>query len=250
MTQQRIARRTLGLSDVLSAPAGWASRFGLNPAVGASYEAVWDYGGDYNFVVAAGPKVSSSDANDTAAGTGARTVRVFGLVAGVETSEDVTLNGQTQVALTKVFTSVYSCEVLTAGSGGTNAGDIYCSTGAVTAGVPNTATTVHFKMLAGASMSYNCAFRVPAGFTAYVLAWWASQAEVASGFEAQLCTRDPATGVTKAHSDQVGIEQKVGDEFRVPIEVPAGEDIFVRAKTLGVGTPAMSARIEIALCRA
>jgi hypothetical protein len=77
--------------------------------------------------------IASANANDTAAGTGARTVKIYyvdqtGATAGTETA---TLNGTTGVNLvttTKCF--IEKIEVLTAGSGGVNAGIISLYTGA------------------------------------------------------------------------------------------------------------------------
>ena len=81
--------------------------------------------------------IASANANDTAAGTGARTVRIFyvdatGATAG---TEDVTLNGVTFVNLvtsTKCF--IEKIEVLTVGSSGSNTGTLTLKTGAAGAG--------------------------------------------------------------------------------------------------------------------
>lgn len=241
------ASLNLSRADVMRAPAGMVRRFGLNPDVGNAFEVIWNGGGDYNFTVSGTPKLSSSSAADTAAGTGLRTVEVFGLVSGVETREVATLDGQTQVPLVSAFTSIYLCRGLTAGSGKTNAGDIYCNTGAVVAGVPSDATKTHFKMPLGSSQTHVCVYRVPAGYTGYVLDWWVAQAESTNAFEAQLCTHNAANSIIVAHVDAVGLEARLEDEFHVPVRVAAGEDVFIRAKTLGAGGPAMSAHFEMAL---
>lgn len=84
-------------------------------------------------------EVASSDVNDTSAGTGARTIRVYGLDANYRfQTEDFTMNGQTVVNGAKSFIFVYGAEVLTAGSGLVNAGTIYVADAVVTwtAGVP------------------------------------------------------------------------------------------------------------------
>jgi len=81
--------------------------------------------------------IVSSNANDTAAGTGARTARITyvnstGATAGTET---VTLNGTTAVNLvtaTKCF--IEKMEVLTVGSTGSNVGIITLKTGSAGAG--------------------------------------------------------------------------------------------------------------------
>jgi hypothetical protein len=81
--------------------------------------------------------ISSSSASDAAAGTGARTVRIYyvdqtGATAG---TEDVTLNGTSWVNLvttTKCF--IEKIEVLTVGSTGSNVGIITLKTGSAGAG--------------------------------------------------------------------------------------------------------------------
>jgi hypothetical protein len=70
-------------------------------------------------------EVVSSSVNDAAAGTGARTVRIWGLDANLlQVIQDVTLNGTTAVAVTTNLQYVLGFEVLTAGSGLVNAGNI------------------------------------------------------------------------------------------------------------------------------
>jgi len=81
--------------------------------------------------------VSSSSANDTSAGTGARTVRITWMNATGTTTgtENVTLNGTTPVNLvttTKCF--IEKIEVLTAGSGLVNAGTLSLFTGSAGGG--------------------------------------------------------------------------------------------------------------------
>ena len=57
-------------------------KFGFNPDVDDSLETVWAEGGLYGYIETATVlKVSSSSANDTSAGTGARTVTLSGLDA-------------------------------------------------------------------------------------------------------------------------------------------------------------------------
>lgn len=88
------------------------------------------------------PYCASADANDTSAGTGARTISISGLTYTaaapyVAFTETVTMNGQTSVNLaTANVLIINSAEVITAGSGGLNAGIVRCGTGTNTAGVP------------------------------------------------------------------------------------------------------------------
>ena len=107
-------------------------KFGSNTNAQNSLETVWDGSSLYPFgttyaTTAFQISVSSSDANDTAAGTGARKVVVIYLDANwVEQTVEITLSGQTPV--TYVLDSairVYRAYVSAVGSGGTAAGDIY-----------------------------------------------------------------------------------------------------------------------------
>lgn len=141
--------------------------FGYNSDVDTSLETVWPHGGILPYPSnALQLSVSSDNANDTAAGTGARTVYLEGLDANHNTiSEIVTLNGQTAVTTTKSYLHINNCYVLTAGSGNSAAGTIYFGTGVVTAGVPATVyDVIQFDYNSRVTGSYT----VPAGYTAYV----------------------------------------------------------------------------------
>jgi len=141
--------------------------FGYNADVDTAVETVWPHGGILTFPAAALQlSVSSGSANDTANGTGARTVYLEGLNANHNViSETVTLNGQTAVTTTNSYLHINNCYVMTAGSGNSAAGTIYFGTGTVTAGVPATVYDV-------IQLDYNSritgSYTVPAGYTAYV----------------------------------------------------------------------------------
>lgn len=112
---------------------------------------------------------SSSSANDAAAGTGARTVRIYGLdFNGNPLTEDVTLNGQSKVTSTNKFWRVFGAKTLTAGSGRVNAGDIYFvktgTGGAHTGGIP-TLTSGVLKMLIGENSASSGMYTAPRGKT-------------------------------------------------------------------------------------
>lgn len=143
-------------------------KFGFNPDINGTEETVWDHGGIYPYPAAAiQMSVSSSSVNDTAAGTGARTVFVAGLDANYnEISETVTLNGQTPVLTSALFLRVNRAFVVSAGSGGTAAGDIYVGTGVVSAGVP---ATVYARIRLGDNQTLMAVWTVPAGYTGYIL---------------------------------------------------------------------------------
>lgn len=144
-------------------------RSGLNQDIdtGAD-ESLWDGGGLYVFPSSASVmKISSSSANDTAAGTGVRTVLVSGLDPSyVEQQEIVVMNGQTAVNTVNQYLRIFTIASLTAGSGETNAGDLYVGTGTVTAGVP---ATIYAKAPATFGINQGAHYTVPAGHTAYLV---------------------------------------------------------------------------------
>jgi hypothetical protein len=143
-------------------------KFGQNADVGNSLETIWLEGGLYAYPPSATTMtVSSSDANDTSAGTGARTIQISGLDGDYnEISETIILNGQTPVTTSNSYLRMNRAIVLTAGSGGVNAGIIYVGTGTVTSGVPvNKYTTINGD---GTNQTLQAFWTVPAGYTAYI----------------------------------------------------------------------------------
>jgi hypothetical protein len=142
-------------------------QFGINSGVNQTLETVWVGGDAYTFPSAATTTtISSSNAADTAAGTGAQTVLVDGLNANYErVTEVASLNGQTGVTLTNQYLRVNRVTILTAGSGGTSAGSIFVGTGTVTTGVP---AVVLNRTGASSNESESGFYTVPAGYTAYI----------------------------------------------------------------------------------
>lgn len=141
--------------------------FGFNPDVDTTQVSVWPLPSLITFPASAiQMTVSSTSANDTSAGTGARTIVVQGLDANYnEVSETVTMNGQTAVTMTKAMLRVNYAYVVTAGSGNSAAGDIYIGTGTVTSGVP---ATVYDIIKFDYNNTTTGSYTVPAGYTAYL----------------------------------------------------------------------------------
>lgn len=141
--------------------------FGYNPDVDSSPETIWPGGGLLPFPAAAiQMKVSSANANDTANGTGARTVFIGGLDENHnEISETVTMNGQTAVTTVNSYLHINSAYVATAGSLNGAAGNIYIGTGTVTAGVP---ATIYDIVAYDYNNRITGSFTIPAGYTGYL----------------------------------------------------------------------------------
>ena len=139
-------------------------KFGHNSAIGGTFSTLWDNGATIYVYPAAATvmQVSSSDTDDTSAGDGARTVRIIGLDANWnEVSEDVILNGQSQVATSTEFLRVYRMKVLTAGASLWNEGFIYVGTGSPTTGKP---AVVHGLIEPFMGQSLMALYTIPAGF--------------------------------------------------------------------------------------
>lgn len=142
--------------------------FGYNADLDQTEESIWPDGGTVPHpVVASVLKISSTSANDTAAGTGARTVFMRGLDGGYNVvSETVTLNGQTEVNTTNSYLYVNEFYVVTVGTGEHNDGTINAGTGTVTAGVPAVLYDLIAPTFNNRTTAHYC---VPAGYTGYLV---------------------------------------------------------------------------------
>lgn len=207
--------------------------FGYNADVDQAMETVWPYGGILPFPSAALQlKVSSDSVDDTANGTGARTVFLSGLDANHNTiSETVSLNGQTAVLTVNSYLHVNESYVATAGSLDSAAGTIYFGTGVVTAGVP---ATVYDVIQYDFNTRVTGSYTVPAGYTAYL-----SQGLFSSG---QASGTGPVTGrlMTRGTDDIrrtaaiVTINNGAADyTFEYPLAIP--EKTTVEAQAIGTG---------------
>jgi len=144
------------------------TKFGRNTNIdtGSTPEDIWGGGGVYYGqpigVSAEIVQVFSSDANDTSAGTGARTVRIYGLDANYALQQEtITLNGTTPSNSSNIYMRVFRVVVLTAGTSETNVGNITTRWA--------TTTSVVFSVVPiGYGQSELAAYTVPAGKTAYV----------------------------------------------------------------------------------
>jgi hypothetical protein len=203
--------------------------FGFNPDVDTTEETVWPGGGIISHPSAALQwKVSSSNANDTSAGTGARTVVINGLDANYnQVTETVTLNGQTEVLTTNSLLRINSAYVATAGSGNSAAGNIYFGTGTVTAGVP---ATVWQIILFDYNSTVTGHYTVPAGYTAYMDTGQISAGQATGS--SQIIGRLLASGTNNIRTTAALVTLNNGAatyDFFVPISFPEKTDIEASA---------------------
>ena len=219
-------------------------KFGVNGDVGTSIETVWAQGGTYVYPAAATVmKISSSSASDTSAGTGARTIAIFGLDANYnEISESVLLDGQTAVNTGNSYLRISRMYVTTAGSGETAVGTIYAGTGTVTSGVP---ATVYGTIAIGANQTQMSLWTVPAGYTLYLMGvFYTSGNATANAWTNFQLVQRPLGGVFRQQSSArtAGSGDFVLD-LHTPLAFAEKTDIEVRA-IASAGTSNVSAEFE------
>ena len=120
---------------------------------------------------------TSSQDDGSPPGTGARTVRLYGLTAwnaAGETFEDITLNGTANVPTVNQYVIIYRMEVLTSGTS-INVGDIRATA--------DTDGTITAQIQAGEGQTLMAIYAVPSTQSAYMVNFYLSVQAVASGKE-------------------------------------------------------------------
>lgn len=144
------------------------SKFGYNHSVSQiAYESIWEGSNAYPWMSSADYlQVLSSSANDTSAGTGARTVEIEGLDSNWDVqTETVSMNGTTVVTTTNQFLRIFRAIVVTGGTSLRNEGDITIrdqSTSTTRALITNGPTSSFGQTLMAV-------YTIPAGKTGYVV---------------------------------------------------------------------------------
>ena len=207
-------------------------KFGNNPDINGSLETIWSYGGLYVYPTSAiQMKVSSTSANDTSNGTGARTIVVSGLNQNYdEVSETVTLSGQNAVLTVNTFIRVFRSYVVLAGSSNTAEGTIYIGTGTVTAGVP---ATVYAEIVIGENQTLMAIWTVPAGYTLYINhgVFSAASNNSAQYILGKMMIR-PFGSVFRNAADLTANSNVIPYSFEVPLAVQEKSDIEARGIAL------------------
>jgi hypothetical protein len=172
--------------------------------------------------------IKSSSANDTAAGTGARSVKITYFDASLNGpfTETITLNGTTAVnTVSTTMAFIEKMEVATVGSGGGNAGTLTLTT--TTGGAGSTIGTV----MAGDNRTFWTHHYVPVGKSCYVYIYRGS-ATVAAG-AAFLNTLNPIDPLV-AQQNPTGTMRHgtttIAIDFAVPLVVAGPALIFINEK--------------------
>jgi len=208
----------------------FVDKFGHNPDVdtGTIPEDIWDGGGVYPWpTAAAATNIQSSDGNDTAAGTGARTVWIQGLDTNLALiAETATLNGVGAVALANQYYRVFRARVVTAGSGGVNAGDITITQGGTTIAQISTGNGQTLMAIYTVPASINSLAVSHAKLTSYYVEMGRQLNATA---EVQLLQReniaDAAWNVKVDHHVNSNGTSQIQRKFDIPLLVSAGTDL-------------------------
>lgn len=137
---------------------------GNNYNLDPTEETIWDQGGNLVYLTADTTLyASSSSASDTNV-----LIAVVGLDdTYTEVTRLVTVTGQTQVALSGQMFRHFSATCIGTNK---NVGDIYIAeSDTLTGGVPDTASKIKSKMVAGNGITRNGFYTVPAGHTGYLI---------------------------------------------------------------------------------
>ena len=219
----------------------WVNKFGRNEVVDMANDSdVWDAGrvadAEYNYSYSATDiphTLVSTSTDDTAGGTGARTVLVIGQDGtNAEIQETVSLNGMTPVSISNTFLRVYRMIVETAGSGGENDGDIILKES-------SSATAIQAQINKGNNQSLMAIYTVPAGKLALLYSWYFSTVKKPTvACSARLMVRPSGEifrvkHVLGSHSQGTTLVQH---KFSLPLMLDAGSDIKVRCSVDANGT--------------
>jgi len=198
-------------------------------AFGPLWEGLTSSGGAYAYPASAViMTIASSSASDTAV-----TIRINGLGADyVLQSEDVALNGTSNVLTTKSFLRINNMQTIV----GNAVGNVTAINGGVT----------YAKITAGNGNTQMSLYTVPAGYTFYQTYYQAdTNTSVTSGAYVRLRTYtvdNPKGGVITA-LNQTAFVQQLGIPLQYPVEFPEKHDI--QYQMLGAGGAGAVANIYV-----
>jgi hypothetical protein len=223
-----------------------------------AFRAFWqgaDTYGDYNFLTAASTmEAISTNAGDTAAGAGARKIKIFGLDASFnEIEEEITMNGTSASASTtqsfirvfRAFVSESGSYIVNSSSSGSNLGSITVrETGA---GEPQ----AYIGNSNGYAQTQQAIYTIPAGYTAflYQIEFSADSTKVIDVYMWQRANADNFTPPVSARrivhefKDQGGNQNIV---FPFPLKFDEKTDIWLAGK-IASGTGEAGGSFELLL---
>ena len=210
------------------------NKFGHNDDVdtGTVPETAWTQGGIWAAPTAARThQIVSADTDDSSSGTGARTIRIYGLDASWNAqTEDITMNGTTNVGTASTYTRIFRMAVLTAGSSMFNEGLITATA--------DTDATITAAIEAQISITHMAVWTIPTGYTFYATDAFASidrqGATQGAMAEFEFCVisgidgATPVGTVVQTFALAVDGTSAINYKWVTPKVIPGPADVFIR----------------------
>lgn len=217
-------------------------KLGLNPSISTTREDITEHGSVYAFPTAGiQMRVLSASANDTAAGTGVRQVKITYLdTSWNEQTETITMNGVTPVntVATNIF-RVNDIRAVTVGTGLVAAGNIQ---------LQNTAgTVIYAKITANGNVCRQAIYTVPLGKTLYIDNWTCGAGGLGTTNAVEISLRSTSNNLDAYTADIFQFKDivSIGNgsyvrKMRIPIKIPAKTDVKISCNSAGVATAQVS----------
>ena len=189
-------------------------------------------------------EIVSTSANDALAGTGVQSVEIHYLDADWnEVDEEIELAGLTPVNLASPAIRINGLHSKAVGSGGKAAGDIVVRT-------QGGAGTDYHVLKTGEVNSYPGIFSVPAGKTAFLVAWgWSAgkgketEVRLAGNFDPFDFVK--TDGAYNIHDSGSVLSASDSRTFRLPVKAPEKTDIILKAIVTDTGTVTATGSVEM-----
>jgi len=173
-------------------------------------------------------KISSTSTDDAVGQSGATAVVVSGVSdTNAAIAETLAMDGQTEVTTTNTFKVVTKIQVVAAGAGGSNVGEIWAGNGTVTAGVP---ATKYNSVEIATNISSAAIVAVPAGCKYIVRQFTIYSGDTTKVLNFEIMQYSAATGLWYEVIDIHGKQDEIiADVYAYPTLQP-GDVLMLRAK--------------------
>lgn len=200
------------------------NKLGRNSAIGTSETYIGNVGGTapYMPTAAVGVEIVSSSANDTSAGSGARSVTITGLNSSfVLQSETIATNGTSAVAAANNYIRVFSAVVASSGTyGASNAGNIT---------IRQSGAGTSFAVIGtGIGRSQSSHYCVPSGYGLYLDTLIISP-DTGKSMNVRAYSRSSADDVAAPYSSPIIISQF--DGLLYPLQFDVDSPVTLASKT-------------------
>jgi hypothetical protein len=231
---------TINISAGAVDGVSYIEKFGRNDTMSANVETIWDGSNVYTYLTSASSVyITSSDGNDTPAGTGARTVEVQGLDENYALATE-TINVDDSASST-TFIRVFRALVKTTGSGGQAAGVISIRS-AASGGGTLLAQIQKVGTGGGASLgqTFMAIYTVPAGKTAYLTQWTVGAGGQNADTTCMFAARPFGDGAFNSKDIIISAGQQFSKNYKIPLQFTEKTDIEVRGFTSSAGNDCSS----------